>query len=132
MAPSKRFQVMLRPEIAEIVEDMVEQYSSASKVCSMLVEFALAQKGYWDPVARQRITPTTNPSFAPQDMVDAIQREATASERGWKPSQGNEALDALTPEMTKTKQPELDLDGMTPEQIELFKKFIKFTQLGLV
>ena len=115
MAPSKRIQVMLRPEIAEIVEDMVEQYSSASKVCSMLVEFALAQKGYWDPVARQRITPDSTPQ----------------------PTSSNELFESLPSSvvaetvMTKTKQPQPDPE-ITPELIALAHKLQALQSVGLL
>lgn len=48
------------------------------------------------------LNPKTIPRFEPKEMVDSIEREAIASNCGWKPSQGLDALYALTPEWEKS------------------------------
>ena len=104
MAVSKRIQVLLKPLLTEAVENLAEeQGETLSRMTAILVEEALTARG---------LNPKTNPRFAPQDMVDAIQREATASERGWTPSQGKEALDALTPEWSEALP-----DGVSVEKV---------------
>ena len=120
MAPSKRFQVMLRPEIAEIVEDLAEQDNlSASKVCGILIEAALAQRSLWDRETRKRI---------PSDLGSDPHSKSVNRE---------DIFESLPPTvvaekvMTKTKQPEQDLN-LDPELLELAKKLQALKALDLL
>ena len=89
MAVSKRIQVLLKPLLTEAVENLAEtQGETLSRMTAILVEEALTARGL-----NPKLT-----NYLPPEIEDSIQREATASERGWKPKDGLEALYELTPE----------------------------------
>ena len=89
MAVSKRIQVLLKPHLTAAVEKLAEQEGETlSRMTALLVQEALTARGL--------NTPLTN--HLPPEIEDSIRREVTASERGWKPNDGKEVLEEMTPE----------------------------------
>lgn len=75
MAASKRIQVMLRPEVYEIVKELAEEDNlSDSKTISILVEQALVERSLWDSRTRQRMPKevTDDPHFKSVNRTDIL------------------------------------------------------------
>ena len=85
---SKRIQVLLPPKVRDILEAFAEDDGlTNSKACAVLIEEALKARGLMpDPAAH--LSP---------DIHHAVQREAKASENGWTPDMGADAMDDFLP-----------------------------------
>lgn len=119
MAPSKRVQVMLRPEVYEIVNDLAEQDNiTLSKTCGILVEAALAQRSLWDATTRKRIKPemTQDPHYRSvnkTDILDSVPENRT------------------TELVTKKAEPLTNDTELDPELLALAKKLQALKSLDL-
>ena len=103
MAVSKRIQVLLKPLLTQAVEDLAEtQGETLSRMTAILVEEALTARG---------LNPKTQ-THLPPEIADAVQQEATAAERGWKPADGLDAMREKTPEWTSSLP-----EGTTVEKV---------------
>lgn len=91
---AKRIQVLLHPKVREVLETFAEDGGlTNSKACAVLIEEALKARGILgDPLAQ-----------LPQDIQDGIQREATASQNGWTPDMGVDAMDDFLPTGVKSQ-----------------------------
>ena len=103
MAVSKRIQVLLKPLLTDAVIDLAEQEGeTVSRMTAILVEEALTARG---------LNPKTKTNLPPE-IADAVQKEATAAERGWKPADGLEAMEEKTPEWASSLP-----EGTTVEKV---------------
>ena len=75
MAPGKRLQVMLRPEVYDIVKELADEDKlSNSKTMSILVEQALVSRSLWDAKTRKRIPKEvqSDPHFRSVGKIDLL------------------------------------------------------------
>ena len=109
MVASIRTQVLLKPKVLEQVKAIAERDQiSVSNVLRVLVDEALAARGVGGP------EPTIPSHHLTPDIQLAAQREAKASENGWTPQMGIEAMDRYLPNYQQsappvtTQSPEVD------------------------
>lgn len=117
MAAGKRVQVMLRPEIYSIIEDLRDEDNlSDSKICSILIEQALVERSLWDKDTRKRIPKeaTDDASFksvTKTDILDGIELPPNVTVQT----------------TTKHERPQTE----DPEILELAKKLQALKAVGL-
>ena len=106
MPSSPRVQVLLRPDVYEIVKELSEEENiTLSKVCGLLVEQALVNRGLWDK--KRKIKPSMSP-------------DAKSLHR----------LDVLDTKLDTPKDPEpTELD---PDDLKLLKKIKALKEAGIL
>ena len=118
MAAGKRVQVMLRPEIWEIVEELRDEDNlSDSKICAILIEQALVNRALWDKKTRQRLPADTgsDPASKSLNKTDILE--------------GIELPEGVTVQTTtKHQQPETE----EQELMEIAKKLRLLKQLEMI
>ena len=106
MAASPRVQVLLRPDVFDIVKDLSDEENiTLSKVCGYLIEQALVNRGLWDKKRRIKLT----------DTPEAKSLHKT------------ELFDAAIPDVPKDPNTELE-----PDDLKLLMKLKALKQAGLL
>ena len=122
MAVSKRVQVMLRPGLHEVVEELAdEQNLPLSRVCGYLIEQALVNRGLWDEELRKRIQK--------EDIVEKSPAAASFNKTDLLDIKGVSSVETVS---SNTKNQEIDKTNIDPQLLAMAKKLQTLKELELI
>ena len=129
MAPSKRFQVLLRPPIAAVLENFAERNGySDSKAIARLVEEAMITRGLIDRKQQLQIGDNTLPGPS-GTTVEVTHNRKPSEDDAWDgPDLRSHELESIQQNLTRLPDVEDDL----LEDLKLLKKLKAMKSAGLI
>jgi len=129
MAPSKRFQVLLRPPIAAVLENFAERNGySDSKAIARLVEEAMITRGLIDRKQQLQIGDNTLPGSSGTTVEVAHNRKPSEDDAWDGPDLRSHELKSIQQNLTRLPDVEDDL----LEDLKLLKKLKAMKSAGLI